>query len=211
MRKFESRFVRSSAEKKGWWQFLNSSFGLWFLSSISAAAIGTGWTYLHDSLERSAKSAERQEQLIGELTSRHEQFILNMTFVGSSGSDRSVLLILLNARDLTTPVLRKMKYSIQDARGLYLLFIGTPGSYRQFSIAPRFTEFEKVSTITLMAELSALSFKLRSYEIFQKANIGLLGIRLNGGELFDDRLELPITKFYEIASNVDLTHDWKTK
>ena len=77
----EERTDKEAAKERqsgGVWNFVNSSFGLWLLSTVALGLLTTGYTFLAKSIEESGAKAERVRKMNLEVESRLSQFLVSV-------------------------------------------------------------------------------------------------------------------------------------
>jgi hypothetical protein len=128
------------------WTFLNSSFGIWFLSTVFVTAIGTIYTKQQDKRNELSKKAELQwvqdqqkldsfRRAAVELAQRYSNTLTNLKYL----SDRSKA-----SNQLATP---------ENIKAALLPLTSTPDSQKEPSI---YAEYRTFTALGLMAELHRL-------------------------------------------------------
>ena len=138
--KDEVRRSLNTNNKSGFWTFLNSGLGIWFLSTIG---IGLFTYFFNDYKETQKASNEREvkiKQLDLEIESRISQFWVHLH-------------PLINQSSPTLPL--KDKISYDTVKVLWEAFKNPP-SFNQKIMTMIYKDYETRTTISLMIELSTL-------------------------------------------------------
>ena len=73
MRNTRLPLKRASLRPNAWWAFVNSSFGLWFLSAIFISGVGSVYTYSRDQTAKAAATQLRIQKLDSEISYRFQR------------------------------------------------------------------------------------------------------------------------------------------
>jgi hypothetical protein len=136
----EVRKSLNTKEKNGFWTFLNTSLGIWFLSTIMIGLFTYFFNDYNETKKVTNKREDKIKQLDLEIESRISQFWVN-------------LYPLVNQSDSTLPLKEGISY---DTVKVIWEAFKNPPSFNQNIITSIYKEYEKRTTISLIIELSTL-------------------------------------------------------